>query len=242
MKWGVFLDKRNTGLLAVALILLATVICIVLFVSGAQQPDAGEVPKQDYRILISELCTKNETVIADNTGKYRDYIELYNPGEAVSLEGFTLTNGKATSTPLHIQLEAGEYRVVFLSSETTGFTLGASGNDCIQLLDPSGSVVAQANTVGLTEDQVMVYRNGKYEVSAEATPGFPNDSAGLSAFREGTLVTDAPLLITELLLGNAASLPDINSKPYKVSRMVSFSPTFKYIEEPSVNVYSFFTS
>ena len=208
MKWGVFLDKRNTGLLAVALILLATVICIVLFVSGAQQPDAGEVPKQDYRILISELCTKNETVIADNTGKYRDYIELYNPGEAVSLEGFTLTNGKATSTPLHIQLEAGEYRVVFLSSETTGFTLGASGNDCIQLLDPSGSVVAQANTVGLTEDQVMVYRNGKYEVSAEATPGFPNDSAGLSAFREGTLVTDAPLLITELLLGNAASLPD----------------------------------
>ena len=207
-----------------AVILLATIICITVFVSGAQQPDTGEIPKQDYRIIISEICTKNETVIADNTGKYRDYIELYNPGQAVSLEGFTLTNGKATSAPLHIQLEAGEYRVVFLSSETTGFTLGASGNDCIQLLDPSGSVVAQANTVGLTEDQVMVYRNGKYEVSAEATPGFSNDSAGLSAFREGTLVTDAPLLVTELLLGNAASLPEGTSKQYNICSAVSVSP------------------
>lgn len=208
MKWGVFLEKRNTGLIAVALILLATVVCIVLFVSGAQQPPAGEVSKEDYQIIISEICTKNETVIADNAGKYRDYIELYNPGQAVSLEGFTLTNGKATSAPLHIRLDAGEYRVVFLGEEATGFTLGASGNDCIQLLDPSGAVAAQANTVALTEDQVMVYRGGKYEVSADATPGFSNDEAGLAAFRTGTPVTDGPLIISELLLGNAASAPD----------------------------------
>lgn len=208
MKWGVLLDKRNTGLIAVVLILLATVLCIVLFVSGAQQPASGEVPKQDYQIIISELCTKNETVIADNSGKYRDYIELYNPGAAVSLEGFTLTNGKATSAPLHIRLDAGEYRVIFLGDEATGFTLGASGNDCIQLLDPSGAVTAQANTVALAEDQVMVYRSGKYEVSTDATPGFSNDETGLAAFRDGTVVTDAPLLITELLLGNASSLPD----------------------------------
>lgn len=202
-----FLEKRNTGLIAVALILLATVICIVLFVGNAQQP-VTPANTESYRLVISEICTKNETVIADNSGKYRDYIELYNPGEAVSLEGFTLTNGKATSAPLHIRLESGEYRVIFLGDEATGFTLGASGNDCVQLLDPKGAIIVQANTVGLTEDQVMVYQDGKFDVTMDATPGFSNDEAGLAAFRTGNLVTEAPLVISELLLGNASSLPD----------------------------------
>lgn len=158
---------------------------------------------ESHALIISEVCAKNETVIADNSGKYRDYIELYNPGETIDLAGCRLTNGKAKSQPLDGPvLEKGEYWLIFLGDEATGFRLGASGGDCIQLSDAAGNVLAQVNTVALTEDQVMLYHNGSYTVSSLASPGF----AATKAFAGAE--ADTGVVISEVLVQNVSSLPD----------------------------------
>lgn len=209
--------------------------CLVLFGLGAILLDGAssgtlDAERNTYAVVISEICTKNETIIADNDGKYRDYIELHNSGDAVSLEGLTLTDGKKSYIfPAGMFLGAGEYRVVFLGDSVTGFALGASGGDCIQLLDPAGSILSQANTAALVEDQVMLLSGVSYTVSYDATPGYANDETGLVAFREG-IPADAPtVIISEVLLGNTSSLPDENGIYADVVELYNASDSAVYL-------------
>lgn len=204
------MNQKNVKL---AVVLLA---CLVLFSAAALWLDDAAAEGNDgsrtqYAIVINEICTKNETIIADNDGKYRDYIELYNGGDPVSLEGFTLTDGKVTCQPFGTAvMETGEYRLVFLGDSVTGFALGASGGDCIQLRDPSGHIVAQANTAAMEADQVMSLQDGKYQTTFLPTPGYPNDESGLTALREGIPAEAPDVVISEVLLGNVSALPDEN--------------------------------
>ena len=80
-------------ILAVVMVAAATV-GIVLDIAASP---AAMLPPQDYQLLLTELCTKNETVLCDNRGKYPDYLELHNLGEDVNLAGCTLTDGNVTS-------------------------------------------------------------------------------------------------------------------------------------------------
>lgn len=178
----------------------------------AANPMLAEPPR-DYPLLITEICTKNETVIPDNQGKYRDYIEIYNTaGEEINLAGCRLTDGNVTSRPLgDLYIPAGGYRVIFLADDLTGFGLAASGGDCIQLLDPAGGIIFQTNTTSLTSDQVMLYRDGQFAVSDQPTPGFSNDEAGYRAFRTGQR-RESDLIISELLLENESSLADMDGQ------------------------------
>ena len=201
-------------LIPLAAILLAglTALCTVgLLTDGSLDHTSVEnIPLAD--IVISEICAKNDTIIEDNTDKHRDYIELYNPGPAMNLAGYTLTDGTRHSEPLgDFYLPADGYRVIFLDNDTTGFALSSTGGDCIQLLDPYGRIVFQTSTSAMGADQVMLYdSNGTYLLSYMASPGFPNDAAGVAAFREGAESTDAPLVISEVLTRNQSALPDEN--------------------------------
>lgn len=198
--------------------MLVLVICLGLCLSLLP----GKTPTVDptdpmatqpivYNILITEISAKNDSIIADNEGNTPDYIELYNSGSTISLAGFRLTDGKTLSQPFgDITLAAGEYRVIFLSDELTGFGISAAGGNTIQLLDPRDTIMAQVTTTAMESDQVMLLQNGSYRLSYEASPGFPNDEAGVKAFREGFLLEDPQLIISEILLNNESSLPDEN--------------------------------
>ena len=205
------MDKKSI-VLALALVLALLIVCTVALLPK-QQPSTPTDPSGGenvvYSIVISEICGKNDSIIADNNGRTPDYIELYNSGSTVTLAGFRVSDGKKRSEPLgDITLAAGEYRVIYLSDELTGFAIGASGGDTIQLLDPNGNIVAQATTTAMEADQVMLLRGNSYTLSYDATPGFPNDAAGLSAFRDGIADSQPKLVISELLLSNVSSLPD----------------------------------
>lgn len=204
------MKKNNLGFAALLLVLLAVVVLVsLLFDRSGQETLQTPVFAEEYRLFFSEICTKNESVIPDNTGKYPDYVEIYNSGEAVSLAGLYLTDGKKSSEPFgDVTLGAGECRLVFLGDDTTGFALSASGGDCLQLKDALGRIVTQTNTTALSADQVMLYDNGSYVVSYDASPGFSNDEAGLAAFREGAPCQDAKLVINELLTQNVSTVPD----------------------------------
>ena len=200
-------EKRLMCILAAALLVCA----IALALDGWRRLPDGRYPENAV-LIISEICAKNDTIIEDNTDKHRDYIELYNPGQSINLAGYTLTDGTRHSAPLgDFYLPAGGYRVIFLDNDTTGFALSSTGGDCIQLLDPYGRIVVQTSTSAMAADQVMLYdSDGTYLLSSMASPGFPNDAAGVAAFREGSEAADAPLVISEVLTRNQSVLPDEN--------------------------------
>lgn len=199
--------KNGTKLIWLLLILLALAVTAGLLLDPGMK--AALTPVGEYHIQITEVCPKNEAVTADNDGKYRDYIELYNAGEAVDLTGCRLTDGTVTSTPFEgVTMGVGEYRVVFLSKDTNGFALSSSGRDSIQLQAPNGTVIAQTKVQSLNADQVMLLQNGAYRLSDTPSPGFPNTDEGAKAFREGTQAQQLSVGISEVLIANRSTLPD----------------------------------
>lgn len=167
---------------------------------------------EDVDILITELCAKN-TSILENNGKYADYIELYNRGEACNLRGFTISDGKTKSEPFgDMPLAAGAYQVIFITRETTGFSLSSAGGETVTLRNRDGTIAAQVTTVPMAEDQVMSWTGAGYELTDRATPGFPNTDAGYLAFTTGEPDEDPAVVISELLISNRGALPDENGR------------------------------
>lgn len=204
--------KMNRWILAVLLVIgLVLSAALAMYLDYYNGAGAYIQTEGSHSFVITELCSKNVSVLPDNDGKYRDYIELYNAGDAISLKGFSLTDGRATSDPFgDVPMAAGEYRIFFLGDDLTGFGIGASGGDCIQLLSPSGAVAAQVNAPTLTADQVLHLVEGTYQISDVPSPGFENSEAGAEAFRRGTVQEVPVLTVSELLLGNTSSLADEN--------------------------------
>ncbi len=192
------------------LILLALSVAGAAWALLTQEPAVHSPAPQSQKLIISEICAKNDTLIGDNQGRTPDYVELYNPGKnPVSVKGCRFSDGKTNGQPLgDITLAAGEYRLFFLGEGYTGFSLSASGSDVIQLLDPAGKVMAQATTLATAPDQVMLYSDGGYTVSDKASPGFANDAAGRRAFLEGIPEEKPALVLSEVLLDNVSFLPD----------------------------------
>lgn len=200
------MGKKNNSLIWILLLFL------VLCLAGGfiLDPDVQRAtqPAGSYEVQFSEICAKNESVIADNDGKYRDYIELYNPGKETDMTGCILTDGSVSCRLDGVVLGAGEYRVLFLGTETTGFALSASGRDSIQLQDPAGNIISQVKVKSLQADQVMVLVKGVWQLSSEPTPGFSNDSTGREAFLTGKAVEALSVQISEVLIANQMSMPD----------------------------------
>lgn len=203
------MDKKIWIVFCVLAVTLAGFLILVWEpVPIGDQPDAS-TPEQRLQLQFTELCTKNDTVLCDNYGRYPDYVELYNAGAPVDLSGCYFTIGGENSLTLEgIVLQTGQYRCFFFSEEYTGFALGASGGDCLQLIGPDGTVLAQTNTTALTADQVMLWDGKHYITSFEASPGFSNDGAGAAAFREGVKLDVPSVTISEVLVQNEAVFPD----------------------------------
>lgn len=200
------MQKKNISLIWLLLLVLALSLVLGLLLDPGTR--VATRPAGVYSVQITEICAKNENVIADNDGKYRDYIELYNPGEETDLTGCTLTDGSVSYRLNGLVMGKGEYRLLFLGAETTGFALSASGRDSVQLKDPAGNIISQVKLRSVLADQVMVLSKGVWQLSDAPTPGFSNDSAGRTAFVTGTASQSLPLQISEVLIANQMSLPD----------------------------------
>ncbi len=163
------------------------------------------------QLVFSEICTKNDRIIAANDGGFHDYVELYNGGKDVNLKGWYLSDGGAKSEPFgDLVIPSGSYCLLFVDKEVAGFSLKSSGGECVSLLNEKGKVITQANTVAMGADEVMLYAASGYIVSKEASPGFPNTKAGLQAFRKGEQADAATLRLSEVLVENMSVLPDEN--------------------------------
>lgn len=161
------------------------------------------------QLIFSEICVKNDTLIAANDGGYHDYAELYNGGKDLNLKGWYLTDGQAKSEPFgDYPVASGSYCLLFLGKEVTGFSLKSSGGETLSLVNDKGRVITQVSTIATGADEVMLYAADGYIVSRDASPGFPNTKAGMQAFRKGEKAENAVLQISEVLTENVSALPD----------------------------------
>jgi hypothetical protein len=157
------------------------------------------------QLLITEVMSSNKATLADNTGAYSDYIEIYNAGsEAVSLAGYGLSDDPLKTMEWKFPeytLEAGKYLVVFASKMDAAATDAEAGfihtnfgissyHETIVLSNPQGLVLDQVTVSEIPSDNAYerVLANGVYgsewAVLSQPTPGFSNDDAGYSQFEQ----------------------------------------------------------
>ena len=66
--------NRAVAWILAAMLLVSGALALVISSRASRKAASGKVQ-------ITELCAKNETVLADNSGKFRDYIEIYAPSQ-----------------------------------------------------------------------------------------------------------------------------------------------------------------
>lgn len=112
--------------------------------SGDSAPPVDDHPR--VALTINEFQASNSTTIADESGAYPDWIELYNAEpEALDLAGFTLSNDLETPA-LHtlgaLSVEAGGYLLLWADGDV------ADGDQHLGFNLPS-----DGGTIGLYDDQ-----------------------------------------------------------------------------------------
>ena len=169
------------------------------------------VEARSQELVISELMAAGQSVIADEEGAFRDWIEIHNSGDAsAQLAGWRLSDAPDApgkwSFPART-LAAGERVVVFASGRNrapaegplhTNFSL-KSGGEYLALIRPDGSV-AQAVTYPLQLPDIS-YDPVTQQLFATPTPGAPNTTEPLAIATAPTFSTphgfyDAPFSLT----------------------------------------------
>ena len=114
--------------------------------------------KEISGLVISEFMAVNDETLADEEGKFRDWIEIYNPMDtAVDLEGWYLTddadedpNLTKWQFPAGVELEPGEFLVLFASGNDrrdpgnplhTNFKLSDDNGEDLLLVAPDGVTI-----------------------------------------------------------------------------------------------------
>ena len=168
-------------------------------------------------IIITEILAANTRTVADDRGRYTDWIELHNPTDTpISLGGYTLTDDPDEPAKWRLPfttLAPGAFLVVWASGADrvgsegwhTNFRLNRGG-EYVGLFGPDGQVV---DAVEFGEQQVDVSLGRLGTVSAQwvafatPTPGAAN-TTGLRA------VPGAPQVVVTLDRGLFADLVTVH--------------------------------
>jgi len=152
---------------------------------GAPDPDTDTTPSG--LLVINEIMPSNASTVADETGAYPDWFELYNPGSTdVSLAGWTVSDdlddpGKHELSA-ELSVPAGGFLVLWADKDVedgplhVDFNLSADGED-LGLWDADGNP-ADLVTFGAMAQDLSVARvpdgSETWEVAGTATPGASN--------------------------------------------------------------------
>jgi len=154
-------------------------------------------------ILLNEIMAVNRSAIRDEDGDYSDYIEIYNPhAYRVDLTGYGLSDDETSPMkwrfPQGVTIPANGTLLVFASGKNRGGAAADSLGGTTELhtsfkLDATRETVLLSNAKGQLLDRTILENLGKdevwmrpagmtaWQVSTQATPGYPNDRSGLAA-------------------------------------------------------------
>ena len=150
------------------------------FDTDTDAPPTGE-------LRINELMPSNRDTVADESGAYPDWFELYNPGSAdVSLDGWTVSDDldepDKHGFAAELSVPAGGFLVLWADKDTedgplhVDFNLSADG-EYLGLYDANGNPV-DIVTFGAMAEDLAVARipdgSDNWEIVETATPGASN--------------------------------------------------------------------
>lgn len=161
-------------------------------------------------VVISEVMTDN-TCIAP----YLDWVELTNTGdETITVAGAYLSNDPAE--PLKYQLptltlEPGQAKVIVCTGDngaTDGAPFGLSKTGCtVVLTGLLGNTVSCVDCPALPADHSFARQSdGSYQVTAFATPGWPNDEMGYAAWMDGIGAGKMEVVISKVMASNRSTI------------------------------------
>ena len=212
-------------LLAACMLLGVAVMVLVEQKVGTPIYYNGEM--KNICVRINEICVSNRSIISDDAGEYPDYIELYNYGDSFNLADFGLANDTGNAKVYSfgdITFEANSYLVIFLDGVNVPFRLSSEGNEYIALVAWDGTVIDKAMTVKTLGDEVMLWKNGEFEISSEASPGYENTPEGVAQFHAGSSDGSLSLAINEILTANGSALPDSDGEFCDIIEIRNDSP------------------
>jgi hypothetical protein len=163
---------------------------------GSPSPGASNyLVNASAPIFINEIMAHNTRAIIDPMGGTADWIELYNAGDAIVLDGFSLSADEITpgqwSFPPGFTMQPDSYAIVWFdkthppttASSTvlnTGKSLSADGGG-VYLFNPQGQVVDQIE-YGIQPTDLTIGRIGTaFTLLATPTPGAANSQAAGTA-------------------------------------------------------------
>lgn len=176
-------------------------------------------------VRINEIMSGNRHTLVDADGNSPDWIEVMNVGGSeVDLKGYTLakdSSGANAFTFPELWLAPGECALVLADSrlrtdaaETlhAPFRLSSAG-DALMLFNAAGTAIDTVNLPALGADQSYVRAgDNQWQTCSTPTPCLPNTEEGYRALTEPS--GDSPVVVTELMSTNTATLADENGQYY----------------------------
>ncbi|MEQ1570919.1 MAG: lamin tail domain-containing protein [Myxococcota bacterium] len=157
--------------------------------SDPEGVDSGS-PAVGIALFVNEVMPANVSTLADESGAFPDWVELYNPGdEAVEVGGLWITDDVAD--PMRHELSAelppiepGDYLVLFADDDEEAgpdhlsFGLAAAGGDDVALFAADGTVaIDTVLDLGPAVDDQSFARipdGGELQRTSNPTPGAQN--------------------------------------------------------------------
>jgi hypothetical protein len=187
---AVYKTLRHERILPSYYVSVGTILFCVLAWGVGYDAQAGS------RIMFSEICSNNQTILTDEYGESSDYIELYNPSAtSVSLNGYRLAkeeNGEGISLDgydlaphSYLLLYADERNDAAVSS--VGLALSAEG-DSLYLYDSADRCIDSVQLPALPADTAYARLGDEpdtWEVVKYGSPGADNRT--LTAYTVPTL-------------------------------------------------------
>ncbi len=142
-------------------------------------------------VVINELMASNQATIADATGDYADWVELYNPtGTTVDLSGYYVTDKPGNPTkyqlPSGVSIGPDSYLILWASDEPPrgpthlSFKLSADG-EFFGLVAPDGNTIVDAIGFNAQRGDISWGRQpnatGGWSFLIPATPGAGNNTS-----------------------------------------------------------------
>ena len=176
--------------------LLLGLLLVLLNTGGSAAQDATP------GVIITEVLAANARTVADDRGRYTDWIELHNPTDTpIPLAGYTITDDPDEPAKWSLpaaMLAPGAFLVVWASGEDRATSAGwhtnfqlSRGGEYVGLFGPDGQVV-DAVTFGEQEADVSL---GRLKTVSDWWMGFPIPTPGEANRTAPQAAPDAPPVV-----------------------------------------------
>ncbi len=205
--------------------LLIPILFIILFVLMIFAPYKDSFT-MDGSLYINEVMASNKTTVASASGKYFDYIELYNGYDYdVNLEGYYLTDDYSNSKKFRFPdktIKAHEYMIIYASGlkvENTdemhvNFKISSKGETLI-LFDTNNNVLSKISVNPMPSDISYGYNGTEYVYYYNGTPGKENTGKySKEPIRSAT--SDVEIKFNEYIINNVSSVKNSENKYYSI--------------------------